>query len=202
MSKHPTANQSKNDLGTNILVQTPSMASTAEQTCTRLVAEGEPPPDRTLWITYTRSPDDKLTSWCDYRTEAFPSRMGVIVVGDQTRATTTAESGIPTQAGGPVIRSVADPTDLTGLSIELSQFFDSWTTGEGRFTICFDSLTPLLVYVSVDRAYRFLHTLTSRVEALGATAHYHLDPEAHDVQTVSRLASLFDEIVEGSETGE
>lgn len=202
MSQHPTANQNKNDLGTNILARTPSMASTTEQTCTRLLAEGDSPPDRTLWITYTRSPDEKFANWRDYRTEAFPPRTGVIVVGDQTRATATADSSIPTQSGGPVIRTVADPTDLTGLSIELSRFFDNWATGEGRFTICFDSLTPLLVYVSVDRAYRFLHTLTTRVEALGATAHYHLDPAAHDTQTVSRLTSLFDEIVEGSETGE
>jgi hypothetical protein len=202
MSTHPTDNQSENDLGTNILVQTPSMDSTTEQTCTRLLAEGEPPPDRTLWITYTRSPDEKLANWREYGTAAFPPRMGVVVVGDQTRATTTADSGIPTQAGGPVIRTIGDPTDLTGLSIELNQFFDNWATGEGRFTICFDSLTPLLVYVSVDRAYHFLHTLTTRVEALDVTAHYHIDPEAHDTQTVNRLTSLFDEIVEESEPEE
>lgn len=202
MSRLPTTTQSEENPATNILVQTPSTAPNTDKTCTHLLADGDPSPDRTLWITYLRSPDDKIANWRAYGSENLPPRTGVIVVGDQMRATATSDSSIPAQSAGPVIKTVADPDDLTGLSIELSEFFEAWATGDRLFTICFDSLTPLLVYVSADRACRFLHALTTKVEACGATAHYHLDPDAHDTQTVGRLTPLFDAGVEQSENGE
>jgi hypothetical protein len=180
----------------NILLQTPPMAPKAEQTCTNLFAGQDAPPENGLWVTYTRSPDEKLAGWRNHGSETVPAQTGVIVVGDQSRTTGVSHNDSPTQSATPIVNTVADPTDLTGLSVELSRFFEAWGTNDGQFSICFDSLTPLLVYVSVDRVCRFLHMLTTQVEALGATAHYHLTFDAHDAETVNRISTLFDDVVE------
>lgn len=199
MSQHPTAVQDEARDAANILFRAPSLAPNVDRICANLLAAGDAPPDCTLWITYTRSPDEKLASWHDHGSETVPSRTGVVVVGDRTRTTAAAGSAIPARPASPVVKTVADPTDLTGLGVAVSEFFETWATDDNRLTVCFDSLTPLLAYVSVDRACRFLRTLTTRVDALGATAHYHLDSDAHDARTVSRLGSLFDEDVTLSE---
>lgn len=57
---------------------------------------------------------------------------------------------------------------------------------------CFDSITALLQYTTVEKAFRFLHVLTNRVRRTGATAHYHLIPGTHDEQALATLGTLFD----------
>mgnify|MGYP000591950780 CR=1 FL=1 len=90
------------------------------------------------------------------------------------------------------VKSVSTPDDLTGLGITLSQ---ALSTHEDA-VVCFDSLTVLLQYVDTETAYEFLNALTGHLYAADARAHFHLDPAAHDTQTVDALASLFDAIVE------
>lgn len=180
---------------TNILLLSSPMDPTTDHACTRLLDGDSGPPDRSLWITYTRSPDKKLGLLRRDSAAASPTQ-GVIVVGGQPQSITQGGSAVPTRPTSPVIRSVTEPTDLTELGIELSKFFVVWGAEDGQFSICFDSITPMLVYASVDRAYRFLQTLTSQIDALGATAHYHFDPSAHSAQTARRLIRLFDNVVD------
>lgn len=185
----------------NILFRTPPIAPPSDRTCARLLKGDNRPSDSMLYITYTWSSNEKLAGWRSHGGEAIPAKTGTIVVGSQTQSATTSDSAISAQPASPVIKAVTDPTDLTGLSTELSKFFEAWSTTHGQFGLCFDSITSLLMYVSVDRACRFLNVLTSRVDALGATAHYHLNPDAHTAQTVDKLIPLFDDVVEHTENG-
>jgi hypothetical protein len=50
-------------------------------------------------------------------------------------------------------------------------------------------------YVDVETAYEFLHAITGQLYAAAARAHFHIDPTAHDQQTVDSVASLFDAVV-------
>lgn len=186
----------------NILLRTPSITANADRTCARLQAADTEPLDRCLWITYTRSPDEILAEWRRHGGDPLPDQTGVIVVGDHARAAGVPDSAIPAGSAPPAIETVANPTDLTGLGTNVNEFCEAWGATDGRFSICFDSLTPLLVYVSVDRACRFLHALTARVETLEATAHYHLTPSVHAARTARRLTGLFDDVVDLSETGD
>jgi hypothetical protein len=154
-----------------------------------------------LYNTYTWSPDEKIAGWRSHGGEASPSNTGTIAVGTQTESTGASDGTVPTGSARSLIKTVPDPTDLTGLSTELSKFFERWNTPERRFSLCFDSITPLLTYVSVSRACRFLDVLTSRVEVGGAIAHYHLNPDAHTDETVDKLVPLFDDVIDRTETG-
>jgi len=134
-----------------------------------------------LWVTYTRSPSDCLEH---YREAGAAGSLSVIAVGDMSTDTP--------DVADVTVKSVSTPDDLTGLGITLSQ---ALSTHEDAI-ICFDSLTVLLQYVDHETAYEFLNAVTGHLYAADARAHFHLDPAAHDSQTVDALASLFDVIVE------
>ena len=59
-----------------------------------------------------------------------------------------------------------------------------------------------MLFRSLQRAFRFLHVVTGRVKTAGGVGHYHLDPEAHDRQTLATLKGLFDAVVNVDEDGE
>jgi hypothetical protein len=50
----------------------------------------------------------------------------------------------------------------------------------------------MLQYVELDQAFRFLHVVTDRLADADAMAHFHVDPGAHDDETIETLTSLFD----------
>jgi hypothetical protein len=90
-------------------------------------------------------------------------------------------------------RIAEEPGDLTGLGIAITERLTDWQHDESL--LMFEALTVLLQHVELKRLFRFLHVLVNRVKATGATAHYHLDPSAHDDRTIATLTSLFDAVV-------
>jgi KaiC/GvpD/RAD55 family RecA-like ATPase len=134
-----------------------------------------------LWVTYSRSPSDCLER---YRESGGAGSLSVIAVGDMP-TDTPRDSAV-------TVKSVSTPDDLTGLGITLSQALSTHDDA----IVCFDSLTVLLQYVDTETAYEFLNAVTGHLYAADARAHFHLDPSAHDSQTVDALASLFDVIVD------
>jgi len=122
------------------------------------------------------------------------------------------------------IATVSDPGDLTGLGVAITRHLDRWEDeresvdggdgsgggggggggegggdGNGGATetslLCFRSISTLLQYADLEDVFKFLHTLTYRVEIGDARGHYHMDPASHDEQTVQTLLQLFDAAV-------
>lgn len=115
-------------------------------------------------------------------------------VGDPPGTSVLVEEAEREAEGGPGVERLAEePEDLTGLGIAISERLTDWQHDESL--LIFESLTVLLGHVDLKRLFRFLHVLVNRVKATGATAHYHLDPSAHDDRTVATLTSLFDTVV-------
>ncbi|NIB98146.1 hypothetical protein [Halobacterium sp. R2-5] len=92
------------------------------------------------------------------------------------------------------VRAVADPGDLTGIGIAVSEYLGD-LPGDAEPAVCLDSLTTLLQFAEPERAYRFLQVLCGRVRAAGGTVHCHADPAAHDDAALERLAGLFDGVL-------
>ncbi|WP_245180640.1 DUF835 domain-containing protein [Haloarcula amylovorans] len=139
-----------------------------------------------LWVTYTQTPSACVETYREttHSTDATPS-LSVIAVGD-----TGTDADLSGEA--VTVQTVSTPGDLTGLGITLSQSLSE----HDDVIVCFDSLTALLQYVDVATVYEFLHAVTGQLYAADASAHFHIDPRAHDRQTVDALASLFDAVVE------
>jgi hypothetical protein len=183
-----------------VLVESGSTDPGRATTCTDLLHRHSAAQENLLWVTYTRGPDEKLQSWRRH-SDATPANLGVVSVGDTMRSAAAASAAV----GGPdagastdevpnPVESVTNPSDLTGLGITVGRYFDAWGTDHPT-SLCFDSVTALLQYVEFETAYRFLHVLSGRVAAAGAVGHFHVDPAAHDEQTLATLRTLFDAVV-------
>ncbi|CQH62195.1 uncharacterized protein HHUB_3675 [Halobacterium hubeiense] len=149
-----------------MLVLAPGLSGDDARVCTQRVAAA----DAALVVSLRRPPED----WRAARDGALPPTCFV-----------TAEPN------GDAANAVADPGDLTGLGIAVSERLGDLPE-DAEPAVCVDSLTTLLQYADTERAYRFLQVLCGRVRAAGGTVHVHADPAAHDERELDRLAGLFD----------
>lgn len=188
--------QDEVESGACVLLLAPSIHAATEEACLDLLSLGQPRAENVLWVTYTRSPDACIQDWLAHAGER-PRNMRFVSVGETTRsASAQVGSDVSPDSNGETVETLSSPGDLTGLGIKLSEILKEWTGDGSEITACFDSLTALLQYADLQTIYKFLHVLTGRFEAADVTAHFHLDPDACDQQTVSTLTSLFDTVVE------
>ncbi len=187
----------------NVLFSTPSMAYVPTGGCLDACHDLGAGLDRTdlLAVTYTKSGEEWLSDWTA-ETGGLPGRTAVIGVEDTTRSVSASGTAGEVTGQDHVVKTAESPDDLTGIGITLSQHLGSWGSDDTETVLCFDSLTALLQYVPLERAYRFLHVLTGRTASVGAHAHFHIDPSAHDERTVATVTSLFDAVVEPAAEGE
>ncbi|WP_435126632.1 DUF7504 family protein [Halobaculum sp. D14] len=184
----------RDELGdaSTVLLLAPSLSSGGGDVCADLLVPDEGADECALWVSYTKSPDEQVRRFRS-RANGEPRQVGVINVDDSRSAATAAQSGA--SPDGPT-ETVTSPNDLTGLGIRITEYLREWNGVDGRTVVCFDSITAMLQYVDLQTAFEFLHVLTGRLASVGAFAHFHMDPTAHDDQTVQTLLTLFDAVVE------
>jgi hypothetical protein len=202
MSTQATSLVSEVATASNVLLLAPSLDAQDDDACLDLLTVADPAQENVLSVTFTQSATDRVQLW-DSHVDERPAHTGIISIGEMTRstsanATTTLQPG----AGPLVIETVSDPSDFTNLGMTISSFLSEWDKGNNQTVGCFHSITALLQYASLQRVFRFLHVLTGRIETSDAVAHYHMDPSAHDQQTISTLTPLFDAIIELNDDGE
>lgn len=183
--------------GANVLLEAPSFGSTADAACIDLLTVTPPSDTRVVSITLTQTPDDRLAVWQTYASEQLPAALDIISAGDASRSTALREASTHQPASTLTVEPVFAPGDLTGLGIEFTDAVQRWQrdTADTSMTGCFHSVTTLLQYADLRRAFRFLHALTARVGTTDAVMHYHLAADAHDQRTRSTLHPLFDLVV-------
>lgn len=152
-------------------------------------------PQRGIVIAFEQDADGWLQTHTS-ATGSLPTDLTIVSVGDTLRSTaaSTGESAeIPeTPPSSPTVATIPDPTNLSGLGLTITKSLKKPTEhpdGDGTVVV-FDSLNGLLAGVSLHRAFRFLHLITSLVRSVGATAYYRIDPidiETHDVETIRML---------------
>jgi hypothetical protein len=178
----------------NVLLLAPSLGSHGRAVCFDLLAQTPPAETNVLVVSYTQTPGELVDDWTDH-VGAPPLRGGVVSVGQ-------GEAGAEDSPWA--VKSVENPSDLTGVGIELSEFLSGLASAaeEGEHVaVCFNSVTSLLQYADLQRAFRFLHVVTGRIKTVGGVGHFHLDPDAHDPQTLATLKGLFDAVIEVEDDG-
>lgn len=199
MAERAESGGSKPDLSqlegvSNVLLLAPSLGSHGTDAGLRLLTRTPPEQTNVLAVSYVDTPAEFVGRWND-AAGAAPARGGFVTVGE-------ADSSLDDPAWA--VRAVENPSDLTGVGIELSELLSGMASAVGddeHIAFCFNSVTSLLQYADVQRTFRFLHVVTGRVKTVGGFGHYHLDPEAHDRQTLATLKGLFDAVVEVDEDG-
>jgi hypothetical protein len=178
----------------NVLLLAPSLGGQSGDLCLDLVTQTPPSETNVLSITYTDTAEEWVEGWLDY-VSAPPVRGGIVSIGQ-------ADANVDDPAWA--VKTVENPSDLTGIGIELSELLSGMATAaddDEHIAVCFDGITSLLQYADLQRAFRFLHVVTGRVKTVDGVGHYHLDPDAHDAQTLATLKGLFDAVVEVDDEG-
>lgn len=188
----------------NVLVLAGPLDEADGSACSSLLSAV--PEDRAdvLCVTFHQTPDARIEHWRATGGPTQPADLGFVVVGDGVRSATAAAQAAETPAAeglGPTIATVSSPADLTGIGIELGNFFSDWAGDGNRLVLCFHTLTTFLQFADLETVYRFVHVLAGRVRSSGGLAHYHLDPSAHDERSVNTLLSLFDAAVQPDSNG-
>lgn len=174
----------------NVLLTAAGGGDGESTACRRLLGEKVGGRRRVVGITYGTAP----SRW---RSKVVNGHGGdvtetaVISVGDLTRAAAgdSSERGLP---GLPSVRTIADPTDLVGLGLELEEQLDAWEDADAETVVCVDSVSDLLAHVDAESAHRFLTRVTAVVADRGARAHYHFDPASHGDRAVAAVRDVFD----------
>lgn len=190
----PTDAESGADLDgvSNVLVLSSTLDEGAREAYYERLLPDRPESLDVLAIDYRRTPDQWLDEW-ERRVGTRPGRCTIVSVDETTRSVAPSQNRT-TRRGPNTVACLESPTDLTGLGITVSEYLAA--EGGERTVVIFDSLTVLLQYVDLQRAFRFLHVLANRVGTVDATAFYHMDPGAHDDRAVATLSSLFDAVAE------
>ena len=178
----------------NVLVLAPSLGAQGREACLKLFSQRPPGDINLLTITYTDTAAEQVNQWQTH-VGGSPVRAGIVTVG---QAETTVDD--PAWA----VKAVENPTDLTGVGIEFNQLLSKMVTAAEEhedIILFFDSVTSLLQYAELQRAFRFLHVVTSRMKTANGVGYYRLDPDAHDGRTIATLKGLFDAVAEVDEDG-
>lgn len=178
----------------NVLLRAPSLSDATTEVCPSVGAhDGQ----NLLLISLSGNPDRRLNAW--QRKAGLPEKVAILSA-DETRGAVDADDGstVMSGPGGTEISrtTVSEPTDLTGIGIKMSQCLSAWESDDVPTSVCFDSVTTLLQFAGTRRAFRFLHVMTKRITSSDNLAHYHIDPSAHDEQTLATIESIFPEAIE------
>jgi hypothetical protein len=175
----------------NVLCRAPSMSRGATEVCPTV---GSPEEMNLLLVSLSGDPDRRLDAW--RRHGGIPRKVAVLSV-EQARGAAAAD-GTASTAGpdGSTVSTtaVSEVSDLTGIGIKVNQCLSAWEDDDVPTVVCFDSVTTLLQYVDTRRAFRFLHVLSRRVRSVGGLGHYHVDPGAHDDQTLATVEGVFSDV--------
>lgn len=179
----------------NVLLRAPASRAGEFDTCVDLLTPVHPG-ELNIWsLGITLPPDERLRQW-EARQEAYPDDFMLLSAQALPQEATVERAEELGFDPAPRFVTFADPRNLTDLGVHLTRALEAWEDNGNETTICFHSLTSLLQYVPMERAYRFLHPFVSRVRAFDATAHYHVNPRAHDERELETLLTLFDDVAE------
>ncbi|WP_435174569.1 DUF7504 family protein [Halorussus sp. AFM4] len=176
----------------NVLMLARSMSPESGEVHEDLLASRALGEERLLVLTFR--PPERWVRRLRSRYERMPAETEIIALN---------ETGAPAQVGtDDVSVTTLNPTDLTGVGMAVSDVIQAWAGDDAQTVVCFDSVTEFLQYADRSTMYRFLRVVTRRFDAVDGFAHFHMDPDAHDTETIATLKSPFDAIVDASSPDE
>lgn len=180
-----------------LLLSFPSMDDRARRACGDHLAVDGPDHRAVILVALTETPTRRVERWRATVGDRLPDRLHVIAADDSAAEAPPAVDAATTLT----VDTVSSPRDLTGLGIAISNYLDGLGDHHGGIACCFDSLSTLLNYADRQQVFKFLHVLTAQLRSVDATAHFHVDPTAHDTREVRAITALFDTEVAAADDG-
>jgi len=96
------------------------------------------------------------------------------------------------------IKFASNPMDLTGIGVQISQFFEDFLLKKKipKIQLHINSLSAILMYSNIQTVFRFMHVFTGRIKEAGALGIFVIESGMHEEHTIATLKQLFDGIIE------
>jgi hypothetical protein len=145
--------------------------------------------DHVVPVTVSRSPGDWVNAR-NRRAGDSTARTTHVNVDGLSRSTATS-TGASTSAV-----TVETVTDLTELGTKVTDVVRAASANGERVGACVYSLTDLLQYVDRRETFFFVTTLANCIRRADGIAYFHLDPHAHDEETIDVFRTACDAVFE------
>jgi len=173
----------------NVLMLAPSLTPDEGDLHHDLLAKRTLAEENVLVLTFGSA--DRWIKELQTEYDVAPSEIAIIQIDETLHRSRSRQRDVS-------VRTVS-PTDLTGVGMAVSDVIREWSESDTQTVVCFDSITDFLQYADRSTLYRFLRVVTRRFDAVDGFAHFHMDPNAHDRQTIATLKSPFDAVVDASD---
>ncbi|MFB6140194.1 MAG: hypothetical protein ABEJ26_07140 [Halosimplex sp.] len=179
---------------TTVLLLAPNVEGRSVDACVRALARVDEELDRAVAVTVGSSAADWLSRWGEGPMAATP--VTCVDVDDVTRSAATESRARSGDAANAAVETVADPADLESLGRRISDVLQRADESGETAAVAVHSLTGILGHVDERVAFKFVYTLGEVVRRIDGTVVFHLDPDAHDAETVETFRIGCDEVVE------
>jgi hypothetical protein len=177
----------------SVLLLAPSSDIAANACVVLLTRHG---PDRTnvLGVTVSRSPEDRFAFLRRRVPEEAPERAALIDAGRGVRPTAESDvDDLPPEFTLDRLPEHAEPVDL---GVAVARRLGGWESTPESTVLCLHSVTALIEAFDRDAVISLVDSLNRLCETVDAVAHHHLDPTAHDDETLAMFRPLYDAVVE------
>ncbi|MDY7082253.1 MAG: ATPase domain-containing protein [Halobacteria archaeon] len=183
--------------GTTLLISGPVMSG-KRGLALEFLAQGSKNNEASIVISTDKDAESILEEYEETTGDSEPSKFGAgIGVIDCYGSGKSGENDNPTRR----IRHVSSPSDLTGLSIQISELIEEFEDAAG-IRIAMVSVSTLLMYLDTETVFKFIHVFVSRIRNADGVAFFVLDSSSVEPTTLSTLKQPFDGVIEVRETDE
>jgi hypothetical protein len=197
MSVRSNSDGDETDRPTNVLLLTATGDGCEHAACRELSERNAPARSHVILATGLESASDRLADW-DAEVGVRPAETTVVDVATATRSAAATAGATERDAWPGATVEHVEAGDLLGLGETLD---GALTESDRPTTLCVRSVSDLLQSADLETVFRLLEALTRNVERAGGVAHYHLNVDVHDEETVDTLAVLFDAVVDVRDHG-
>lgn len=181
---------------TLVLLLAPAVRDRPMNACVRALEGIGDDIDRVVAVTVAGSARDWLSIWDG----AVPSdAMPVTCIDVDTGARSMTQ---PVSAGATTqVERVHDPTDLEAVGRRVSDVLDTADEADEATGIVVHSLSGILQHVDESTAFKFVYTLGEVIRRVDGIVFFHLDPGAHDTETVETFRVVCDAVIDWDRAG-
>lgn len=181
------------DIGdaTTVLLLAPDAYDRSTDACVTVLDHLGDRIDRAVPVTVSLSAAEWLSLW-ERGADTGPPIAACVDVDRPTRSTAPS---VDADGAAPVER-VVDPTDLEALGRRISDVLQRADDAGDRIGVAVHSLTAVLEHADEPTAFKFVYTLGEVARRVDGIVVFHLDPGAHDDETVETFRIVCDAVVD------
>ncbi|MFB6159703.1 MAG: hypothetical protein ABEJ61_00825 [Haloferacaceae archaeon] len=192
MSEHDDGSDVRLAGATSVLVLAPAFENPDDEACLDLLTTHPPAETNVLGVT-TAAPTERLALWRSGVGDERPARTAVVDASGEGPGTPAEAGEWDASLAVDVLPGDAEPVDV---GVAAARRLGAWESTPATTHLCLHSVTALLDAFERERVIALVNALNGQCGAVDAVAHHHLDPDAHDEETVAAFRPLYDAVLE------